>query len=141
MAVFLAVTGCAKTGAQFIIFRAMQGVGAAMYLPTTFTLWTSIAPPGRTRNFGFACFALASPMGLQAGNLLAGVINQSRLTWRFGFYLSGGVIGLFFLLGYKFLPPDPPCTAFTWKYLVGAIDILGACLSMFALGLLGYVMG
>ncbi|TAQ85521.1 hypothetical protein B7494_g6177 [Chlorociboria aeruginascens] len=141
MAISLAVTGCAKTGLQFIIFSAMQGLGAAMFLPTTFSLWTSIAPPSRTRNFGFACFALASPMGLQAGNLLAGVINQSKLTWRFGFYLSGGIIGLFFLLGYKFLPLDPPRTGFTWSHLARAIDIVGVCLSILGLGLLGYVLG
>jgi len=80
-------------------------------------------------------------MGLQAGNLLAGAIDQSQLTWRFGFYLSGGIVGLFFAFAYKFLPPDLPRADLSWKSLAGDVDFLGACLSMIGLGLLVFVLG
>ncbi|KAL9113468.1 MAG: hypothetical protein Q9227_002509 [Pyrenula ochraceoflavens] len=124
MAVSLAITGIARTAIQLIVFRALQGVGAAMFLPTTMSLWTSTVPAGRARNFGFACLALASPMGLQAGTLIAGIVNPSSLTWRFGFYLSAGIMGVFLLLG----------------MLLFEIDWVGILLSSLGLALLSYAL-
>lgn len=79
-------------------------------------------------------------MGLQAGNLLAGAINPSKMTWRFGFYLSAGIIAVFFFLGYRFLPSDAPHGDFSWKLLLQEIDLIGVLLSSIGLGLLGYVL-
>lgn len=141
IAVFNAVSGGARTGIQFIIFRALQGIGAAMFFPTSIGILTSSVPSGRTRNVGFGCLSLAAPVGLQVGLLLSGVFENTSVTWRFGFYLCAGIGLVCFVLACWFLPQDrrrkEPLTR---ERLLYGIDWVGIFLSSTCLGLLSYAL-
>ncbi|KAJ5907855.1 hypothetical protein N7495_000537 [Penicillium taxi] len=51
---FILCCGLARTGIQFIIFRAILGIFVAMCLPTSMSLVTASFPPGSKRNVAFA---------------------------------------------------------------------------------------
>ena len=71
----------AAAGGQFIVFRAIQGLGAVMCLPTKISIWTSAVPKGRLRNLGFACLSFSSPIGLRVGFLLLGAFGEPGRSW------------------------------------------------------------
>lgn len=50
--------GLARTGNQFIIFRAILGLFVAMCLATSMSLVTASFPPGRRRNIAFAAMGV-----------------------------------------------------------------------------------
>jgi MFS family permease len=89
MGVFALACGFASTGEQLVVFRALQGVGLAMHLPSSVALISGAVPSGRTRNFGFACLGFSQPLGFGVGLVVSGILVQ-RAGWRCGFYLSGG---------------------------------------------------
>ena len=134
----LAGAGGAQTGVQFIIIRALHGIGASMYLPTTTSLWTSSVGPGRTRNVGFAVMSFAGPVGLQTGYLLAGGLEKTSLSWRFTFYLAAGIMFFFGSVGYLIIPKRSATGETTAKKVIYDLDLLGIALITAALGLLNY---
>lgn len=140
LGLFIAASGGARTGIQFIVFRAFQGIGAAMFLPASIGILTAAVPGGRTRNIGFSCLSLAQPVGLQVGLLLAGVFGKDALSWRFGFYLCAGVMLFCIIIAFVCIPPDRPREVVTSKRLKHGIDWLGIFISSVALGLLSYVL-
>lgn len=140
LAVFIAVSGGAQTGIQFIVFRAIQGVGASMFFPTSISILATAVPSGRPRNVGFGCLGFAQPVGLQCGLLLSGVFEDAVVTWRFGFYLCAGATMVFFAIACWCLPKDLPRETSTWTRLIYKIDWLGIFISSTSLGLLSYVL-
>ena len=140
LAVLIAISGVARTGVQFILFRALQGVGASMFFPTSISILATAVPSGRARNVGFGCLGFAQPVGLQVGLLLSGVFENAPVTWRFGFYLCAGVTMVFFATACWFLPKDRPRETLTWTRLIYRIDWLGIFISSTSFGLLSYVL-
>ena len=139
MGVFIIASAGSKTGIQFIVFRAMQGIGSSMCFPTAISILTSSFPHGRTRNIAMASLGFGQPLGFQVGLILGGAFIESSLTWRFPFYLSGGgVIGLFTLSCWC-LPKDRPREELTWERMANKIDWIGLMISSTSLGLLSYV--
>lgn len=140
LAVFIAGSGGAQTGIQFISFRALQGVGASMFFPTSISILATAIPSGKPRNVGFGCLGLAAPVGLQVGLLLSGVFENAVVTWRFGFYLCAGATMMFFAFACWCLPNDRPHETLTWTRLIYRIDWLGILISSTSLGFLSYVL-
>jgi MFS family permease len=89
--VFTLSCGFASTGEQLVVFRALQGVALAMHLPASVALISGAVPPGRARNFGFACLGFSQPLGFAVGLVISGVLIE-KAGWRSGFYLSGGAL-------------------------------------------------
>ena len=139
VAASIGTSGAAQTGIQFIAFRAVTGIGAAMCFPTAVSILTSAIPSGRMRNFAFACLGLGQPLGFSVGLLLSGFFAGSRLTWRFPFYLCAGASAVFWAMGCWCLPKDRARKPLTWENLVFGIDWVGIVISSSSLGIVSYV--
>ena len=66
--VCLLAAGAANSGTQFIMFRALQGVGTAMVFPTTISLVTTSFRPSRFRNISF---------GISKSNEIATILSNT----------------------------------------------------------------
>lgn len=84
LAVFVAasvVGGLAVSAEMLIAARAVQGVGAAIVSPATFTMLTRAYPEGPVRTRAVAVWTGVSLAGGGVGNIVSGVFTEV-LTWR-----------------------------------------------------------
>lgn len=134
--------GLARTGNQFIIFRALLGLFVAMCLPTTMSLVTASFPPGPKRNIAFAATGMGQPLGYALGLILGGVLTDT-IGWRWGFYITAIVDAVFFLASIVLLPSDGESKKFSkasWHRLANDVDWIGVVILSVSLGLLSYVL-
>ncbi|KAL4908225.1 hypothetical protein BDW74DRAFT_188408 [Aspergillus multicolor] len=134
--------GLARTGNQFIAFRAVLGLFVAMCLPTSMSLVTASFPPGRMRNIAFAATGMGQPLGYALGLILGGVFTGT-IGWRWGFYITATVDAVLFIASSYVLPQDGEekrLNRATWHRLVHDIDWVGVGILAAAFGLLSYVL-
>ncbi|KAI1856890.1 uncharacterized protein JN550_013597 [Neoarthrinium moseri] len=67
--------------------RALQGLGAAAFLPTGVMLMGSIYRPGQRKNLVFAIYGTSAVFGFFGGILVAGIVGQF-LRWGFYFWIG-----------------------------------------------------
>nr|XP_036577239.1 drug resistance protein [Colletotrichum truncatum]KAF6784178.1 drug resistance protein [Colletotrichum truncatum] len=70
--------------------RALQGLGAAAFLPSGVMIMGSLYRPGPRKNVVFAVYGTSGVFGFFGGILVAGIVAQFR---RWGFYFWVGAIG------------------------------------------------
>lgn len=141
IALFILVSGFSQTGIQLILFRAFQGFGGAMALPSSISIISKSISSGKSRNIGFACLGLAQPLGFSFGMVLAGIFIDGP-GWRTGFYMGGAVSFVLFNVGIWALPKDvrPPTEMTVRKRLMSDIDWFGAGLASSSIALFSYVL-
>ena len=85
--------GLSGSATELISARAIQGVGAALMMPSTLSIITAIFP-ARERGAAIGIWAGVSAMALAIGPLLGGIITE-HLSWNWIFYVNVpiGVIG------------------------------------------------
>lgn len=93
-----ALSGIAATMVQLVLFRVLQGIGAAALTSSAFSVIADLyAPAERPRYQGLfgGVFALASVVGPYLGGLLT-----DQLSWRWVFYVNVpiGVVAVAFVL-------------------------------------------
>lgn len=140
LGVFFAAAGAATNGTQFIVFRALQGIGAAMIFPTTISILTTTFRPGQFRNVCLALMNVGQAIGWQLGLTLSGVFSQTSLHWRFAFFLWAGLTAVFFAVSLFVLPQSQSDRTLTWRDFVFGIDWVGLLISTGSLGCLNYVL-
>ncbi|KAF4928308.1 putative MFS-type transporter [Colletotrichum viniferum] len=69
--------------------RALQGLGAAAFLPAGVMLMGSLYRPGPRKNLVFAVYGTSAVLGFFGGILVAGIVGQFK---RWGFYFWIGAI-------------------------------------------------
>ena len=131
--------GLARTGTEFIVFRAAQGIAVSMCLPTAIGILSSSTASGTVRNVGFSCLGLSQAFGFAIGLVLGGFFVDT-IGWRIGYYLNGATIIALFLSGIWILPVDDSSSAPTLERLRTEIDWVGAAIATSCLGMLGYVL-
>lgn len=134
--------GLARTGDQFIIFRAILGLFVAMCLPTSMSLVTSSFPPGPRRNIAFAATGMGQPLGYALGLILGGVLTDT-IGWRWGFYITAIFDAALFVASIFVLPSDAESKRLSrasWHRLNHEIDWVGVAILAVSLGLLSYVL-
>lgn len=132
--------GLARTGNQFIAFRAMLGLFVAMCLPTSISLVTTSFPPGPKRNLAFAMTGMGQPLGYAAGLILGGVFTDT-MGWRWAFYITAIINAMLFVASTLMLPSATPVASpFVWSHLVHRIDWVGVVILSVSLSLLSYVL-
>ncbi|KAF8855979.1 MFS general substrate transporter [Acephala macrosclerotiorum] len=89
--------------------RALQGLGAALTIPTAIGIIGYTIPPGRVKNYSFAFYTGGAPTGQVLGNLLGGVFSEWA-SWKVVFFVIAGVAGLIGFLAIFLVPKEPPST-------------------------------
>ncbi|WP_234709343.1 MULTISPECIES: MFS transporter [Mycolicibacterium] len=117
--------GVATAGPMVIAARAVQGLGAAVVSPATFTVLTRSYPEGALRTRAVAVWTGVSLVGGGLGSVVSGVLTD-WLTWR-SVLLINVPIGL--IVGWL-----------AWRHLnaadrlgTGRVDVIGAGLATFGL--------
>ena len=87
-----ALCGFAQSGSELLVFRLIQGVGAAFIFANSTALVTD-AFPSEERGFALGINMMAGVSGFILGTLLGGVITET-LGWRYIFFINIP-IGLF----------------------------------------------
>ena len=83
--------------------RALQGLGAAAFLPTGVMLMGSLYRPGPRKNLVFAIYGTSAVFGFFGGIFVAGIVGQF-LRWGFYFWI-GGILTAITLLSSIFSIP------------------------------------
>jgi MFS family permease len=143
LGIFTLACGFAQTGAQLVVFRALQGIALAMHLPASVAIITGAVPSGRARNLGFACLGFSQPLGFAVGLVLSGVMIE-RAGWRSGFYLAGGctlaaAVGALWTLPNLKSHNEDGVVAL-WRKVGKEIDWVGGIISSGGLATLAYVL-
>ena len=85
--------GLAGSGGVLIASRAVQGVGAALLMPTTLAIIMATFPNIRERTMAIGIWAAVGALALAAGPVLGGLISQHvRWGWIFLINVPVGVI-------------------------------------------------
>lgn len=105
-ALFLLTSLGAALSSSFVllaVFRAAQGLAAALVMPSAMAIITNTFTEPRERSKAVAIFssfaALGSGSGLSIGGLLA-----SFFGWKSVFFINVPVIAITLLLGYRYIP-------------------------------------
>lgn len=126
--------GLANSPQALIFYRILQGLAAALLTPQVFAIMRVTFPDMRQRQTALASMGvvigLASIMGQILGGLIIGA-NIGGLSWR-PVFLVNLPVGLCALLVTPKVIPETRLANFS------RLDLVGACLSALALGLLLY---
>ncbi|KAH8693030.1 putative MFS transporter [Talaromyces proteolyticus] len=137
---FILACGLARTGIELIMFRAMQGVAVSLCLPTSVAIVSNSVPNGRTRNIAFSCLGFVQPVGFSVGLVLGGLMLDT-VGWRLGYYISGGLTFLLFMISVKALPAEKKTTGRdVITKLRTDIDWVGGFVSCVSLCLFSYIL-
>jgi EmrB/QacA subfamily drug resistance transporter len=79
--------GLAWSEASLIVFRSLQGLGAAMLSPAALSILTTTFTEGKERNSALGIWGAASGSGGAAGVLLGGALT-SGLNWSWIFFIN-----------------------------------------------------
>ncbi|HUJ06918.1 MAG TPA: DHA2 family efflux MFS transporter permease subunit [Streptosporangiaceae bacterium] len=119
-----AACGLSPTVGWLVGFRAVQGVGAALLMPQTLAILTTVFPPER-RGAAFGIWGAVAGVATIAGPTLGGLL-VSAFDWRYIFYINVP-IGIIVIVMSLFLVPDVRTGA------QHKLDIAGVLLASLAL--------
>ena len=116
--------------------RALQGLGAAAFLPTGVMMMGSLYRPGPRKNLVFSIYGTSAVFGFFGGIAVAGIVGQF-LRWGFYFWI-GGILTALTLTTSFFSIPYPRSKDETRKgvgmdYLGALTIICGLTLTIFAI--------
>ncbi|TVY78534.1 Drug resistance protein [Lachnellula suecica] len=141
IAIFVIACGLARSGIELILFRAFQGIGSALFIPSAVSMVSTNIEHGRPRNLGFAFIFLAYPLGYGLGLVLGGIFVNT-VGWRVGFFAGGATGFFFFLVGIWTLPKDPKMALAenVKQRLSTEIDWVGALMASICIATFSYVL-
>lgn len=118
------------------ICRALQGLGAAAFLPTGVMLMGSLYRPGPRKNLVFAVYGTSAVFGFFGGILMAGIVGQFK-RWGFYFWIGAILTAITLLTSFLSIPrphsKNQPPTKAKMDY-PGAITIIcGLTLVVFSI--------
>ncbi|KAF3769332.1 major facilitator superfamily MFS-1 [Cryphonectria parasitica EP155] len=133
LSVWTIANGLAPSFISIAIFRALQGIGAAMTVPSAVGLISNYFV-AREQTLALTIFGSAGAVGFCMGLMFGGFLTSS-LGWRYIFYVAVIVTGSLGVLGWYCLPKDRMDGHTRPK-----LDFVGAGLSTGGLVLLSYVL-
>ncbi|MEE1742069.1 DHA2 family efflux MFS transporter permease subunit [Streptomyces sp. BE147] len=122
------MAGLAPSGGLLILARFLQGVAAAMILPTSLSLLNATFT-GKARGQAFAVWGSTIGAASALGPLLGGWLAE-HASWRWAFGINVPLSALIVVGAVLYLAPSPRTE--------GRIDGIGAALSVLGLGSLAF---
>ncbi|KAI0079805.1 MFS general substrate transporter, partial [Panus rudis PR-1116 ss-1] len=101
------ISGFAVNGPMLYVFRAIQGIGAAMTVPTAMSMIVLIFPTRSQQDRALGIFAGMGAVGNVGGTIIGGVISE-KLTWRWIFYIMAIIICVLAISSLLLVPYFPP---------------------------------
>src|SRR5207245_7038375 len=95
--------GLAGSLLQLVVFRAIQGVGAAMTTVTAFAIFIGIFPEGKARNRAFGVLIAILSGGFAAGAVVGGFLTVT-FGWRSVMFVNAPIGLVSVVLCQRFLP-------------------------------------
>ena len=87
------------------IFRALQGIGPAAFLPSSISLLANTYRPGVRKNLIFSVYGACAPIGFFLGILFSGISVEVG-TWRLYFWIGSGLVFFSFVAGIFTVPKE-----------------------------------
>ncbi|KAJ5160371.1 permease of the major facilitator superfamily [Penicillium canariense] len=133
LSVWTLAIGFGRSFIQLTVFRGIQGIGAAMTVPSAIGIISSYFT-GVDRTRALSIYAASGTLGFCAGLIFGGFLTSS-LGWRYIFYFIVIITGSLGVLGFIVLPRDRVDTKVRPQ-----MDYFGAVLSTAGLILLQFVL-
>ncbi|MEU9987614.1 DHA2 family efflux MFS transporter permease subunit [Streptomyces sp. NPDC048045] len=123
------LAAAAPAGGLLILARTLQGIGAAMILPTSLAL-VNATFTGKARGQAFAIWGSTIGAAAAVGPLLGGWLAD--ISWRWAFGINIPLVALIIAGALVYLPKSPRAQ--------GRVDGVGGVLSVIGLGLLAFAL-
>lgn len=121
--------GASFSASWMLVWRAIQGTGAAVLAPSTLSLLQTNFAEGHERTRAVSYYSAAAGLSATVGLILGGLLAQ-YLSWRVGFYINLP-IGLGMVVATRFYIQETPRHS-------GKFDLMGALTSTVGMSALVY---
>lgn len=115
------IGGFSQNFIMLITCRALQGIGAAAFLPSAIMLLGKIYRPGVRKNLIFSLYGAFSPIGFFSGIFFGGLSGET-LPWQWYFWIGASFVFLITVTAFLCVPSDRQ----RWKSPRTTMDWLGA---------------
>lgn len=133
LSVWTLAIGFGQSFIQLTVFRGIQGIGAALTVPSAIGIISSYFS-GVDRTRALSIYGASGTLGFCTGLIFGGFLTSS-LGWRYIFYLIVIITGSLGILGFIVLPNDVPSQKKHER-----MDYIGAVMSTSGLILLQFVL-
>jgi MFS family permease len=113
--------------------RALQGLAAALVMPSAMSIITNTFTENRERNRALSIFSSFAAAGSGCGLALGGLV-ATGLGWQWTFFINVPVITVALVLAWHYITPDKPGTA------QQVPDVYSGLLLTFSIVLLSYLV-
>jgi MFS family permease len=100
-----AICGFSNNRLMLIICRALQGLGASAFLPSSMMLLANVYRPGPRKNIVFCIYGTCAVIGFFIGICLAGIAAQ-YISWQSYFWIGAALCAITTASSYFFIPSD-----------------------------------
>ncbi|CAL5866818.1 uncharacterized protein PFLUO_LOCUS1029 [Penicillium psychrofluorescens] len=133
LSIWTLAIGFGQSFIQLTVFRGIQGIGAALTVPSAIGIISSYFS-GVDRTRALSIYGASGTLGFCTGLIFGGFLTSS-LGWRYIFYLIVIITGALGILGFIVLPSDLPSQKQHER-----MDYFGALMSTAGLILLQFVL-
>jgi MFS transporter, DHA2 family, methylenomycin A resistance protein len=117
--------------------RALEGLGSAFLIPTSFSLINVLLPEGPVRHRAFSVFSITQGVAMTLGLCVGGFLT-TNWGWRSVFLLNVPLVLTAIVLSWRFIPPYVRSSTKTPLDLGGAVLITtGIALALLSLSAMG----
>ena len=122
--------GLATNFQMLAFFRAMQGLGAALIMPSAFSIVTNTFRESQERSRALGIFSSFAAIGSGGGLAIGGLLN-TYLSWHWVFLINVPILFVTIVLAYLYLPADEKVeqkektdTLSAWLMVVGLLALI-----------------
>jgi EmrB/QacA subfamily drug resistance transporter len=123
------LNGLAPTSEALIVFRGLQGLGAALIAPAALSIITTTFEEGAERTKAMGVWAAIAVGGAAVGLVLGGVLTTA-LSWPWIFYVNVPVGIAVFVASLRYVPESKDEHAHSSFDLAGAVTVTAGLLAL-----------
>jgi MFS transporter, DHA2 family, methylenomycin A resistance protein len=123
---------------MLIVTRALQGIGAAVLSPSSFSLINTLLPEGPVRHRAFGILGVSQGLSVAVGLVLGGIVASS-IGWRACFLINLPLAAGALVLAWQVVPrmPPPPVVRPPLDYMGAVMACSAIALVIVALSAIG----